>query len=124
MELIAFRTLVRKMSEVAKTTQPNPLFNMVILTRHNVVSNFFILKQSNDKVVASTTNLLFLTGVKYEGEFDDGVFHGNGELKYGNGVIVKGKWKKGQLTDRRIIFADGLEYCERNWSYCKVPDRR
>lgn len=64
------------------------------------------------------------TGVKYEGEFDDGMFHGQGELKYANGVTVTGKWKKGQVTDRKIIFGDGLEYSEHNWGYCKSPDRR
>ncbi|XP_026318866.1 MORN repeat-containing protein 5-like isoform X2 [Hyposmocoma kahamanoa] len=63
-------------------------------------------------------------GVKYEGEFDDGMFHGHGELKYANGVTVKGNWKKGQVTDRKIIFGDGLEYSEHNWGYCKSPDRR
>ncbi|XP_050348915.1 MORN repeat-containing protein 5-like [Nymphalis io] len=66
----------------------------------------------------------FLNGVVYEGEFDDGMFHGDGQLIYPNGTVLHGTWNKGQLTERRLIFADGLEYSEIDWKYCRMPDRR
>lgn len=88
------------------------------------MSDFFKLSQNEARHCRVLSNLFISTGVKYEGEFDDGMFHGDGELKYANGVTVKGKWKKGQVTDRKIIFGDGLEYSEYNWGYCKSSDRR
>ncbi|CAH0720148.1 unnamed protein product, partial [Brenthis ino] len=66
----------------------------------------------------------FPNDVVYEGEFDDGMFHGQGELKYPSGERLRGTWKKGQLTNRKLIFADGLEYSETDWMYCRMPDRR
>ncbi|XP_045769056.1 MORN repeat-containing protein 5-like isoform X2 [Maniola jurtina] len=66
----------------------------------------------------------FPNDVIYEGEFDDGMFHGQGKLKYPNGVVLRGTWKKGKLTDRTLVFADGLEYDEMDWKYCRPPDRR
>ncbi|XP_037296343.1 MORN repeat-containing protein 5 isoform X2 [Manduca sexta] len=66
----------------------------------------------------------FPHGVVYEGEFEDGMFHGSGELQYPSGVILRGKWKKGQMTERKVVFADGLQYSETDWKYCRMPDRR
>ncbi|XP_072932560.1 MORN repeat-containing protein 5-like [Epargyreus clarus] len=66
----------------------------------------------------------FSNGVIYAGEFDDGVFHGEGELQYPSGAILRGKWQRGQLVQRTLIFADGLEYKETDWDYCRTPDRR
>ncbi|CAH4037979.1 MORN repeat-containing protein 5-like isoform X1 [Pieris brassicae] len=66
----------------------------------------------------------FPNGVIYQGEFDDGLFHGEGELKYPSGEIIRGKWKKGALIEKTLIFADGLEYDDIDWSYCRMPDRR
>lgn len=72
----------------------------------------------------SYLHIFFTLDVVYEGEFDDGMFHGEGELKYPSGEILRGTWKKGQLTNRKLIFADGLEYSETDWMYCRIPDRR
>ncbi|XP_028034095.1 MORN repeat-containing protein 5-like [Bombyx mandarina] len=66
----------------------------------------------------------FPNEVKYVGEFEDGMFHGQGELRYPSGVILRGKWKKGLMYERKLIFADGLEYSENDWKYCRMPDRR
>lgn len=65
-----------------------------------------------------------IPGVIYEGEFEDGMFHGKGDLKYPSGDIVRGTWKNGQLVERKLIFADGLEFSETDWMYCRMPDRR
>ncbi|XP_031766691.2 MORN repeat-containing protein 5-like isoform X2 [Galleria mellonella] len=66
----------------------------------------------------------FPNGVLYEGEFNDGMFHGVGELRYPSGIILKGKWYKGQMVEKTLIFADGLEYNDTDWKYCRMPDRR
>ncbi|KAM3964988.1 MORN repeat-containing protein 5 [Aphomia sociella] len=66
----------------------------------------------------------FPNGVIYKGEFNDGMFHGDGELRYPSGVILKGNWHKGLMVDRTLIFADGLEYSDVDWKYCRMPDRR
>ncbi|XP_061378560.1 MORN repeat-containing protein 5-like isoform X2 [Danaus plexippus] len=66
----------------------------------------------------------YSNGVIYEGEFEDGMFHGKGDLKYPSGDIVRGTWKNGQLVERKLIFADGLEFSETDWMYCRMPDRR
>lgn len=60
----------------------------------------------------------------YKGEFEDGMFQGNGELQYPSGAILKGKWHHGKMLERTLIFADGLEYSEEDWKYCRMPDRR
>ncbi|CAH2240111.1 jg6365 [Pararge aegeria aegeria] len=65
-----------------------------------------------------------ISDVIYEGEFDDGMFHGRGDLIYPSGVVLRGTWKKGKMTERKLVFADGLEYDEVDWKYCKKPDRR
>ncbi|CAH2982444.1 unnamed protein product [Chilo suppressalis] len=67
---------------------------------------------------------VFPNDVIYEGEFNDGMFHGSGELRYPCGAILQGKWQRGLLIERTLIFADGLEYSETDWKYCKMPDRR
>ncbi|XP_073955412.1 MORN repeat-containing protein 5-like isoform X2 [Choristoneura fumiferana] len=66
----------------------------------------------------------FSNGVIYEGDFDDGTFHGSGELRYPSGAILRGKWRHGEMTQRTLIFGDGLEYSETDWKYCRMPDRR
>ncbi|XP_023941233.2 MORN repeat-containing protein 5-like [Bicyclus anynana] len=66
----------------------------------------------------------FPNDVIYEGEFDDGMFHGQGDLIYPSGVVLRGDWSKGKLMERKLVFADGLEYDEADWKYCKEPDRR
>ncbi|XP_034829428.2 MORN repeat-containing protein 5-like [Maniola hyperantus] len=66
----------------------------------------------------------FPNDVIYEGEFDDGMFHGQGKLKYPSGVVIRGTWNKGKLMERTLVFADGLEYDETDWKYCRTPDRR
>ncbi|KAJ8716519.1 hypothetical protein PYW07_003146 [Mythimna separata] len=70
----------------------------------------------------------FPNGVMYRGEFLDGNCHGIGELVYKDGpeagCIIRGTWVDGVLKDRKIIFNDNLEYEEKDWQYCKTPDRR
>lgn len=66
----------------------------------------------------------FPPGVIYVGEFDDGMFHGLGELRYPSGEVVRGVWNNGELVSRQLFFDDCLEYFEKNWAYCKMPDRR
>lgn len=65
-------------------------------------------------------------GAIYEGEFEDNVFHGEGILKYPNGVSIHGTWCKGVLLDSSstLLFADGVVFREHDWQYCKSQDRR
>lgn len=66
----------------------------------------------------------FPDGSRYEGEFSKGNFHGQGKIVYPNGNCVEGTWNEGVLTQRKMIFADGLEYAENDWNYCEGEDRR
>lgn len=68
-------------------------------------------------------NNIFI-GVIYEGDFEDGMFHGRGELRYPCGAVLYGKWTRGVLGEKTLAFADGLEYDEDMWPYCVMPDRR
>ncbi|CAG9787891.1 unnamed protein product [Diatraea saccharalis] len=52
------------------------------------------------------------------------MFHGDGELRYPCGAILRGKWRRGSLIERTLVFADNLEYSETDWKYCRMPDRR
>ena len=64
-------------------------------------------------------------GVTYDGEFDQGRFHGKGILTYPSGVSVEGIWDKGRnLFINWIRFADGLKYMHPNWTYMSPPERR
>lgn len=64
-------------------------------------------------------------GGRYQGEMLEGRFHGNGELCYPDGHIIKGLWNQGSLeTVERHIFSDGLIYETTNWNYCQSSDRR
>ncbi|KAJ2950963.1 hypothetical protein O0L34_g5339 [Tuta absoluta] len=63
-------------------------------------------------------------GVVYKGGFSDGTFHGDGELSYECGAVIKGKWNRGRLIERKLVFADGLEYDEEEWDFCRPADRR
>lgn len=64
------------------------------------------------------------TGVEYGGDFEDGMFHGKGELRYQDGAVIRGKFDKGVMTERLLSFTDTLEYNESDWKYCVMPDRR
>lgn len=122
MELIAFLIPVSKCRKWPRLHNCIPIKLDIFMIMCQITLKY--LRTKPGPVCSLLSNLFHSTGVKYEGEFDDGMFHGEGELKYANGVIVKGKWKKGQVTERKIIFGDGLEYSEHNWGYCKSPDRR
>jgi hypothetical protein len=64
--------------------------------------------------------------VKYEGNFNDGEFNGEGTLFVNKGCY-KGIWKNGKLIEGGFIFEDGLEYSkinENNWNYCSKKDPR
>lgn len=52
------------------------------------------------------------------------MFHGEGELQYPCGSVIKGKWQDGVMYERTLIFQDMVHYSEQNWRYCKAPDRR
>lgn len=77
--------------------------------------------------IYTTITMIFLylpPEVIYVGEFDDGMFHGAGELRYPSGAILRGRWRKGTMMERTLYFADGLKYDDDEWTYCKMPDRR
>ncbi len=40
-------------------------------------------------------------GSKYVGEFKDGKFHGQGTFTLSDGTVYKGIWKKGELIERQ-----------------------
>lgn len=55
----------------------------------------------------------------------EGQFHGNGELRYPDGHIIKGSWNRGSLENvRNHVFSDGLNFETINWNYCQGSDRR
>lgn len=69
------------------------------------------------------------TGMKYQGEMKDGMFHGKGVITLKNGARIEGEWKFGLLVSRQYIYSDGLEFNEQvdEWDYCQAgnkPDRR
>ncbi|KOB68820.1 putative radial spoke head 1-like protein, partial [Operophtera brumata] len=81
----------------------------------------------NGKIFLAFYTLIFIflpPGVMYVGQFDDGMFHGEGELRYPHGEILRGKWRKGTMIERTLYFANGLKYVEYDWPYCRMPDRR
>jgi len=63
-------------------------------------------------------------GTVYEGNFDDGLFHGDGTMYYSSGSRIEGVWEKGKCVQQDYIFSDGLRFQQNIWQYCKVPDRR
>jgi len=67
------------------------------------------------------------TGVTFKSEWKDGHFHTKdhlGLLVYPRGDKFEGEWKNGRYKSGIITFADGLVYKNKNWSYCRPPDRR
>lgn len=64
----------------------------------------------------------------YEGQFENGMMHGKGELRYklkgGGMAVIRGRWKEDVVVERTLFFAHDLEYKEEGWNYCKLPDRR
>jgi hypothetical protein len=66
----------------------------------------------------------FPDGSKYVGSFVKGHFHGQGKIVYTDGSCVEGVWEAGKLVERRMVFADGLEFRETGWDYCTDADRR
>ncbi|KOC59120.1 MORN repeat-containing protein 5 [Habropoda laboriosa] len=63
-------------------------------------------------------------GTVFEGEFRDGTFHGRGSAYWPRGQRVDGIWYQGECKDKRYIFDDGLNFRNKDWEYCKFPDRR
>ncbi|XP_076315445.1 MORN repeat-containing protein 5-like [Tachypleus tridentatus] len=55
------------------------------------------------------------TGTRYEGSFENGMFHGNGKII----GILPACGLTGCYTS-----ANDLQYSEENWTYCQYPDRR
>uniref|UniRef100_A0A3P8WPX4 MORN repeat-containing protein 5 n=1 Tax=Cynoglossus semilaevis TaxID=244447 RepID=A0A3P8WPX4_CYNSE len=66
----------------------------------------------------------FPTETKYEGETKDGMFHGKGVLYFPNGSKYEATWVNGKSQQGTFIFADGLQYQEKDWDYCDGHDRR
>ncbi|XP_041979939.1 uncharacterized protein LOC121733675 isoform X3 [Aricia agestis] len=65
----------------------------------------------------------FPNGAIYQGQFEDGMFHGEGILKYPSGIKLRTKWKRGELVEKTLVYSDGSEY-KPDSSYCVLPDRR
>ncbi|KAJ8723464.1 hypothetical protein PYW08_003376 [Mythimna loreyi] len=65
----------------------------------------------------------FPHGVVYEGDFEDGMFHGTGQLRYESGIVIRGKFVNGVMTERTLL-GENVEYSEKSWDYCTMPDRR
>ncbi|XP_033214988.1 uncharacterized protein LOC117171622 [Belonocnema kinseyi] len=63
-------------------------------------------------------------GAIFEGELRDGVFHGHGTLEWPQKQRIDGVWLCGKLQEKRYTFSDGLVFQEKDWSYCRFPDRR
>lgn len=61
--------------------------------------------------------------VRYEGEFQNGEFHGHGSLFFPEGKLV-GEWVCGKQVEGTFTFSDGLEYAPTDWTYCTATDRR
>ncbi|KAK5620192.1 MORN repeat-containing protein 5 [Crenichthys baileyi] len=66
----------------------------------------------------------FPTDTKYVGEMKDGMFHGKGVLFFPNGSKYEATWENGVAKQGSFTFADGLQYQDNNWDYCKAYDRR
>ncbi|XP_023216888.1 MORN repeat-containing protein 5-like isoform X1 [Centruroides sculpturatus] len=66
----------------------------------------------------------FSTGTKYVGEIKDGLFHGEGKMILSDGDVYEGIWENGVNISGRYVFRDGLVYQEKDWTYCRYPDRR
>ena len=62
-------------------------------------------------------------GVKYEGSFHNGAFHGKGKLIFANGVY-NGVFRDGKEVEGEYVFDDGLVYARENWTYSTPADRR
>lgn len=66
----------------------------------------------------------FPTETRYEGQMNDGEFHGKGTLFFPNGSRYDATWEHGLAIEGKYTFADGLGYDEENWEYCDGYDRR
>ncbi|EKX34545.1 hypothetical protein GUITHDRAFT_80450 [Guillardia theta CCMP2712] len=66
----------------------------------------------------------FANGNLYKGEFENGQFHGKGEMHYpGYGKFVS-QYENGRAIGGTFLFEDGLEYKPQGWKYCVEGDRR
>lgn len=64
------------------------------------------------------------TKTEYDGELEDGMFHGKGTLRFPNGSKYEAVWDKGIAIEGKFTFADGLQFEEDDWEYCDGFDRR
>ncbi|XP_020615035.1 MORN repeat-containing protein 5-like [Orbicella faveolata] len=55
---------------------------------------------------------------EYHGGFQDGMFQGEGKLKFPGGVNYIGKFEKGKAVEGYFEFADGLRMEMDIWNYC------
>ncbi|KAK2951960.1 putative radial spoke head 1 [Blattamonas nauphoetae] len=66
----------------------------------------------------------FPNGDVYDGNFEDGMFHGNGTLYISEKGKFVGRWDRGRVIDGEYFFADGLKAEMDDWDYCSQKDRR
>lgn len=66
----------------------------------------------------------FADGLTYEGYMRNGKFHGCGTLTFPSGNVISGVWVHGINQSMSFQFADGLQFEEKNWTYCTPADRR
>ncbi|CAH3141632.1 unnamed protein product [Porites lobata] len=55
---------------------------------------------------------------EYQGTIRDGMFHGEGKLKFPEGVNYVGKFEKGKAIEGYFEFSDGLSCYLDIWDYC------
>ncbi len=61
---------------------------------------------------------VFSSGEKYEGEFQDGKFHGKGTYTYSDGTRYMGQWMDGERDGRGTLYkADGTIEQQGRWYY-------
>ena len=82
-----------------------------------VISGSFVLEKKfveGEGVMNGTSKCRYSNGDVYIGEFEDGVPHGYGEMKYVSGKEYKGLFYKGNKTKGKLIIESGV-FVEGEW---------
>lgn len=45
--------------------------------------------------------MTFANGSKYEGEFKDGAYNGEGRITQDDGTVIEGIWENGKLKEKK-----------------------